>query len=767
MTLAAGFELGPYTILAPIGAGGMGEVYRARDRRLEREVAVKVLPESLAQRGDALARFEREAKVLAALSHPAILAIYDVGRLGGVSYVVTELLEGETLKARMDRGPLPWRAALELAMPLLDGLAAAHSRGVIHRDLKPDNIFLTRDGVVKILDFGLAALDRDPAADPGDPSQDRTRSALTGPQAVVGTVRYMAPELLRHLPADPRSDLFALGCVLCEMITARAPFGRDTIAETIAAILTEDPPGLAKLDGEPPPALLEQIVHRCLARDPEQRFGSALELRAALRPLLLSGELSPSSIAEAARPRARRRKRIDSIAVLPLVNSSGDPEADYLSDGITESLINAFSQIPKLKVMARSTMFRFKQRSIDPRRVGQELGVRAVLTGELTQHGDQLTVRVELVDASDGARLWGDQLQRRLADLVGLQDDIARQISARLHHRLVPKRRRATAKPPDSETYRLYLKGRWFWNRRDQSGLRQAIELFHQAIAIDPGFAPAYSGLADAFSLMGGFGMMAPDQAYAQARARAREALALDESLAEAHNSLALVLNRYDWDFAAAEREFLRAIELNPGYSTALFWYGVYLALLGRFESAFAQVGRALELDPLSPVIHWTRAYLLYYARRFDEAVAQCYRVLEIDPGFSRVRFDLGLILFQQGKHQDGLEQIRLGLQQIEPSTKLDATLAYALAVCGDHEGARAVLERLRAESSSRHVSSYSLALIHLALGEAETALELLDRAYQEHDDALVTLKVNPRFDPLRGQPRFAELLRRVGLPAD
>jgi serine/threonine-protein kinase len=743
MALSAGLQLGPYTILAPIGAGGMGEVYRARDARLEREVAVKVLPAQLSCKEEALARFEREAKVLAALSHPAILAVYDVGRSEETRYVVMELLEGETLKARLDRGPLPWRVALELALPILDGLAAAHSRGVVHRDLKPENIFLTRDGVVKILDFGLAALDRDPDQ---DPTQDRTRSALTGPHAVVGTVRYMAPELLRHRPADPRSDLFALGCLLHEMVAGRPPFGRDTIAETIAAILKDDPPPLPALDGEPP-ALLEQVVARCLAKDPDQRFGSALELRTALRALLQPGELALSPSSGSARPRGQRTKRIDSIAVLPLANSSADPEADYLGDGITESLINALSQIPKLKVM------------------GQELGVRAVLTGELTQRDDQLTVRVELVDADDGARLWGDRLERRLADLVGLPDDIARQISAQLHQRLVRRRPRAAARRPDSETYRLYLKGRWFWNRRDQAGLRQAIELFQQAIATDPGFAPAYSGLADAYSLLGGFGLMSPREAYAQARARAREALALDEGLAEAHNSLALVLYRHDWEFAAAEREFRRAIELNPGYTTARFWFGVCLALMGRFEPAFVEVGRALELDPLSPVIHWTRAYLLYYARRFDEAAAQCYRVLEVDPSFQRVRFDLGLICFQQGKYDAGLEQIRLGLQSVESSSKLEATLGYALAICGNLDGARAILDRLRSDRNTRHVSAYSLALIHLALGEYEPALDLLEGALQEHDDALVTLKVNPRFDPLRGHPRFADLQRRVGLP--
>ena len=485
MPLTPGTRLGPYEILSQLGAGGMGEVYRARDSRLERDVAIKVLPVHLAKDPDALARFEREAKAVAALSHPNILAIHDFGNDQGVSFTVTELLEGETIRGRLAQSPVPWRKAVEIGIATAEGLSAAHSKNIIHRDLKPENIFLTTDARVKILDFGLARvgapLSNTPAA----------ADAMTEPGTIMGTVDYMSPEQVRGVTAEATSDIFSLGAVLYEMICGQKVFSRGSAAETMSAILHEEPRQISR-SGKSVPLELERVIHHCLEKNPQERFQSARDLAFALK-----ATLTESGISKAAAPRAK--KAIDSLAVLPFSNAGNDPNLDYLSDGITENLINNLSQLPKLRIVPRSIVFRYKGRDVDPQAVGRELGVRALLTGRVALRGDMLNIQTELVNVEEQSQLWGQQYNRKFSDIFAVQEEISNEICEKLRVQLSGEQKKRLTKrhTENTEAYQLYLKGRYYWNRRNPEWVNKGIEYFRQAIEKDPLFAPAYAGMAD------------------------------------------------------------------------------------------------------------------------------------------------------------------------------------------------------------------------------------------------------------------------------
>ncbi len=764
--LASGTRLGPYQILAPLGQGGMGEVYRARDLRLDREVAVKVVAGQLAQDPERLARFEREARAVAALAHPNILTLYDVGREQGIPFAVTELLEGVTLRARLAGAPVPWREAVETGAAVAEGLAAAHAKGIVHRDIKPENLFRTADGRVKILDFGLARL-TGPAGT--EPETAPYPAAHTDPGTVVGTVGYMSPEQLRGLPADGRSDLFSLGCVLYELLAGKHPFRGRTAAETTASILHDEPPALAGLGADAPPEV-ERVIRSCLAREPAERFPSARDLAFALRALL-SGSNVPAPPPTAPQPRKPpRRKRGAglSLAVLPLVNTTADPDAEYLSDGITESVINLTAQLPGLRVMARNTVFRYKGREADAREVGRDLKVRAVLTGRLFRRGDRLRIAVELVDAKDGSRLWGEQYDRELTEIAAVEKAIAQAIADKLRLRLTGEQRRRVGRAftENAEAYQCYLRGRYHWNKRTADGLRKSIKLFEEAIELDPAYALAYSGVADAYLNLGGWGHLPFREAYPRARAAAGRALAIDETLAEAHVSLAMVQKEYDWDWAAAGRGYERALELNPNYAVAHQWYGEYLAALGRHAEAIAAFRRAIDLDPLSLIIHATLGrHGYYFARRYDEAVAQLRKTLEMDENFWVARLWLGWTYANTGRHAEALAELQAA-RRLDDNLEIVAALGFAHARAGRQDEARRTLDELGELSRTRYVSPMLGALIAVGMGEHDRALGWLEKGYEEGAQMMSELKAEPAFDPLRAAPRFADLLRRVGLGA-
>ncbi len=752
MALEKGKRLGPYEILSSLGSGGMGEVYRARDVRLDREVAVKVLPETRVCDADLMARFDREARVLAALAHPNILTIYDVGSESGLNYVVTELLEGDSLFARIKQSPLPWKAAIEIAIAVADGLTAAHSRGVIHRDLKPENIFITSNSVVKLLDFGLARQEQ--VVSDGQASHLETAIQDTSPGTMIGTIQYMSPEQVRGQVVDARSDIFSFGAVLYEMLVGCRPFSSSSAVDAIASILRDPAPDLLRNDLNIPPQL-DIAIRRCLEKNPEDRYQSMQEVTGILKSILSGGSIVS----------ARRLKAPDSLAVLPFEDENPESESEYIADGITDNLIHTLSQLPRLSVMARGTVFRYKGRTADPISVGRSLNVRAVLTGRIRHHGGDLCIQTELVDVLTGARLWGEDYTSRLEDLLSLEQEISLRIVEKLRIKTVRRKKRIQNPTENSEAYQLYLKGRFHWNKRTLEGFRRAIDYFGEAAHLDPNFALAYGGLADAYSFMGGYGYIPSREAYSKAKVEAVKALKLDPTLAEAYTSLGTVQYRYDWDWAGAEESFRKAIQLNPGYIIAHLWFGVFLVLTGRFPEGLAEVRKAMDLDPLSIVVHWTMGYVNYYARDYERAIEAGRRAIDLDPAFARVYVDIGLCLIQQGKNQEGIYEIQRGISLLERNPSLMATLSYAYAISGEKAEAERLLQDLIEEARRQYVSPYSYSLVCIGLGKRDEAFEWLEKAFETREDALVSLKVNPRFDSLRSDTRFQSMLRRIGLP--
>jgi eukaryotic-like serine/threonine-protein kinase len=782
MPLSVGRRLGPYEILAPIGAGGMGEVYRARDVRLNRDVAIKVLPEHLAKDPEALARFQREAKAVAALAHPNILVLYDVGSEQEVQYAVTELLEGETLRERLSRGPLAWRKVAELGSAIAEGLAAAHSKGIVHQDVKPANIFLTSDGRVKILDFGLAEMRN-------APSQTEDTATLTeaGP-AVMGTIGYMSPEQVRGEKAEAASDVFSLGCVLYEMVTGRRAFSGKSATDTMAAILKDEPPAVAD-SGQSSSPDLDRVIERCLAKNPAQRFHSAHDLAFALRSLSSStGE--QRTVAEPVRMgrvrvaaamaalalilaaagfyfwRSRASRNIDSLAVLPFVNAGGGQDAEWLSDGLTESLIDSLSGLPNLKVMSRSAVFRYKGKDADPRAAGKELGVRAVLVGRITQRGDSLSVNAELVNTDDNSELWGDRYNRKLADVLAVQQDIVAQIAGKLRAKLssAQKTEMARGQTENPEAYQLYLKGRYYAGKFDAENLKKGYAYFQQAIALDPNYALAYDGLAYYCELVEDL-YFPVDEVMPKAKAAAQKALAIDDSIAESHVEMGNVYTFYDFDWAGAEREFKRAIELSPNYAPAHEYYSWYLIAVGRASEAVAESRRAEELDPLSAEISSLTGWWLYLARRYDEAVTQFHKCLDLDPNYAVCHTVLGQTYEQQGRFSEAVASEAKALKVDPERTWAAAESARVYAPSGRRAEAQRGLDELLALSKRSRVSNYLLATFYTALGDKKHAQDSLEQAYSDRSFYFDFLKSDPQMDSLRSEPRFQELLRRMSFP--
>jgi serine/threonine protein kinase/tetratricopeptide (TPR) repeat protein len=746
--LGPGARVGPYEIVSLLGEGGMGQVYRGRDPRLGRDVAIKVLPADSAGDADAVARFEREARAIASLSHPNILAIFDVGRENGAVYVITELLDGDTLRKRIEAAPLGWRKALEIGADIADGLAAAHARSVVHRDLKPENVMVTSEGRVKILDFGLAQTD--PFLSAPDSGDLPTTKFQTDPGTIVGTLGYMAPEQLKGEAVTASADIFALGCILYEMVTAKRPFQRPSGAATIAAILKDDVPHDELSDAAPPE--LQRVIEGCLEKNPSQRFQSAKDLSLTLRAIASSSAVLPAEMVKSiARKAKRASKSIDSLAVLPFENVGSDPGAEYLSEGITEGTINRLSQLPKLKVMARSTVFRFKGRAADALTVGRELRVRGVVTGRVKFVGDRLIVNAELVDANDGAQLWGEQYNRPLADLVQLQEEMSREIAEALRIKLTgaEKKRMRHKATTNSEAYQLYLKGRHQWNKRTEESLNRGIAFFRAAIDADPAFASAYSGLADSFVTLATNIPLPPREAMPKAKAAAEKAIKIDENLAEAWASRAAVRWWYDWDWAGAEADYKRAIELNPNYATAHDGYAMLLCARGRFDEAIEQISRAADLDPLSLIIAVHAGWPHYFARNYDAAIRCFDKALELDANFIPAHGWRGMALGQQKRYAEALAAFERALA-VDHIPILLAMLAHAHAIAGHRAEAEATLTSLRYEALSRYISPYDIAVIYAGLGDLDAARTEIDKAREDRSAWMVFFDVDPRLDAIR-----------------
>lgn len=784
-----------YRLLKKVGSGGMGEVYLAQDTQLDRPVALKLLLPQFTQDEDRLHRFKHEARAISALNHPNILTIYEIGAAGSDHFIATEFINGVTLRQHMKGIRIKITEALDIAMQIAAALAAAHAAGIMHRDIKPENIMVRPDGYIKVLDFGLAKLFEQRATDSGAITMPMVETAFG---VVMGTVSYMSPEQARGLKVDARTDIWSLGVILYEMAAERVPFEGPTTSHVIVSILEKEPEPL-RVGTLEVPADLQQIVTKALAKDREARYLTTRDLLKDLRKLKqrmeleeierptkadISGKttiirsskqaLGPAKNQDAGSstgtraPSSRRRrsqKTIDSLAVLPLLNVSADPDAEYLCDGVTESIINTLSQLPKLRVAPRSTVFRYKGREVDPQEVGQDLGVRAVLTGRVFQHGDKLIIGAELVDVVNDSQLWGERYNRKLSDILEVQEEIAKEISENLRLRLTAEEKRRLTKryTENTKAYQLYLKGRYFWNKRTKDELKKAIEYFNEAIEKDPTYALAYSGLADCYVVLGIFGALPPNEVMLKAKMTSMKSMAIDDTLAEPHASLAYVRAFYEWDWSGAEREFERAIELQPNYAVAHHFYSFYLAAMGRLDEAIVEEKQAHELDPISLIISTNIGMYLYYARQYDKAIERCRKTLRMDPTFFPAHIFIGLAYEQKGMYEEAVAELEKAISLSGGDLSL-AGLGHAYAVSGKRDEAQKLLNELNEQSQQRYVSPYYMAMISAGLGEHDQSFEWLDKACKDRSGWLVFIKVDPNLDGLRSDPRFTDLLLRIGL---
>jgi serine/threonine protein kinase/tetratricopeptide (TPR) repeat protein len=828
MTIAAGTKLGRYEIRAPLGAGGMGEVYLAQDTKLDRKVALKILPADVAAQQDRMRRFVQEAKAASALNHPNIITIYEIEQIDSVNFMATEFIDGETLRQWTRFAPMKLGEVLDVAIQTASALSAAHVAGIIHRDIKPENVMLRRDGIVKVVDFGLAKLTERLPPDLVD-AEAPTRAVFnTGPGVVMGTAIYMSPEQARGITPDARTDIFSLGVLIYEMVASRLPFEGSNTNEILASILSDkEPPPLARYAREVPPEL-ERIVAKALRKNRDQRYQTVqdllLDLKSLKQRLEFTVELERSGAPgefgvppsggqlsgakglppEGATPKARptssteyvvneikrhkviavaavlviasaaaayfyfareRAGAINSVAVLPFINAGGDSQVEYLSDGLTESLITSLSQLPRLSVKARSSVFRYKGKDAPPQQVGKELNVQAILNGRVVQLGNDLTLHIELVDVETETALWSGDYNRSMTNLVSLPGEIARDVSSKLRLKLSGPDEQRLAKnyTANPEAYQLYLKGRYHLLKLTPPEIQTGISYFQQAIGVDPAYALAYVGLADAYRSLALAAEMTPTEFLPKAKAAAQKAIEIDDTLAEAHAELGFIIFWYDWNWNTAETQLKRALELNPNDADTHLFYAHLLSNTGRHAEGLAEIKHARELDPLNLRTSALEGQFLIHAGRTDEALARLQKTLELDPNFWFAHMFASSAYIEKGMFAEAVAEARRARESGVSSPI--SFLGYALAKSGKPAEARAVLEELLKRSAERYVPPYNIAMIYNGLGERDETLDWLERAYQQRDQKLVFLKVEPKWNNLRGDPRFQDLLHRVGFP--
>jgi serine/threonine-protein kinase len=767
--------LGRYEIREPLGRGGLGEVYCAFDTRLRRLVALKTLRKEYTADNDFAGRFRQEAFAASSLNHPNILTVFDIEVVAGTYIIATELIQGETLRSRMAKGVLSVVEALRVAVQVSDALLAAHRAGVIHRDIKPENIMLRPDNYVKVLDFGIAKLTT--------PMDEVAPHTLPG--ILIGTPQYMSPEQVRGVDVDYRTDIWSLGVVLYEVLTARRPFSGSNRDELLKAIVECDPVSISDLRQDVSPEFSRYIM-TMLSKQPAQRTRELEGPLSSFKQLLKASErlhfaqVAPTipnqpdavksvPIGPAKKTTRKRRRVIKSVAILPFVNTRKDEMAEYLCDGITENIINSLSQLPQLRVMSRTSVFRFKSTDHDPTEVGRELAVHAVVTGKLSRVGSRLMVQTELVDVQDGAQLWGDSYNEKVSNSLRIQEHIATQISDKLQLRLSDQQRKRLTKrhTTDEEAYLNYLRGRFHWNKRSHEAVTLSIKFFQQAIERDPRYAVAYAGLADAYVVLGHQHLMVTSDAYLRAKAAATKALEFDDMVAEAHTTLGFIKGAYEFDWSGSENSFKRALQLNPGYATAHQWYSTILRATGRTEDALAEAFEAFHLDPLSTSINLNVASALYCARRFDEAIDKYRGIATLDPGLFWMRYGLALVYRIIGRNDEAIRELEQALSMTTDAgiqAVVTADLAYSYGRSGNIQKAQQMIERVTELGQTNYISPCDVAVAHLGIGDKDQVYEWLEKAVAQRAEGLMWLKIDPLYDDLRSDRRFMDLLRRINL---
>lgn len=746
-----GQTISHYRVLGKLGEGGMGEVFLAEDTKLRRRVALKFLPSEYTSELELKARFIREAQAAAALNHPNIITVHEIAEYKDRLYISMEYVEGESLKDLIAKKELSISKVMDIATQICRGLAKAHEMGIVHRDIKPQNVLIDKDGRARILDFGLAKLKRE--------------AMLTRIGTTVGTVAYMSPEQARGEAIDDRADIWALGVVLFEMLTGELPFKGDHDQAVIYSILNNEPQPASQVRPDLP-IELEQVLNRALAKDPGQRYQQIGDALADLRSIRQGFESGST------RTLFSRAPSSPSIAVLPLKNLSADKEQDYFCDGVAEEIISALTHVEGLRVVARTSAFSFRGKEQDIREIGRKLNVGTVLEGSVRKAGSRVRITAQLINVADGYHLWSERYDRDIGalccpeDIFAIQDEISLAIVDKLKVKLLKGEKTKLVKrhTDDLDAYNLYLRGRYFWNRRTEESLKKSIEYFNQAIEKDPGYALAYAGLADSYVTLQDYTSVSPKVTLPKAKEAAHKALQIDSMLAEAHNSLAQVMFR-EWNWEGAEREHKLAIELNPNYATAHHWYALVLAYAARFDEAIAEMKRAWELDPLSLIMNRNLGLVLYFARRYDKAVEQLQKTLEMDPSFSLAHASLGQVYLQKSMYQEALTElqkesdIRGGSDAVVETWK---GIAYVKA--GKKSEAHRILGDLLKQAKQVYVSPVLFAGLYFALGENDLGFKLLDQAYNERDSRLLEIKVIPEFDSVRQDLRFTALVKKIGL---
>jgi serine/threonine protein kinase/Flp pilus assembly protein TadD len=824
MSISSGTKLGRYEIRSQLGAGGMGEVYLAQDTKLERTVALKILPAEVAADRNRMNRFVLEAKAASALNHPNIITIFEIEQVDSVNFIATEFIDGKTLRESMRNATMKLGEVLEVAIQSASALSAAHDAGIVHRDIKPENIMLRRDGIVKVLDFGLAKLSEQRSSTSVDIDAATLVLIKTDPGMVIGTAFYMSPEQARGLEVDARTDIFSLGVLLYEMIAGRLPFEGSNTNEILASILGDKEPSPLARYAREVPAELERIVSKALRKNREERYQTIkdmlLDLKslkqrlefdaeversrppemtgdqttAAVTPPTLSGQTAQTiPITESLLGRIKHHRRslmiallelivaavgltyfiyfvvparkIDSIAVLPFTNASGDPNTEYLSDGISEALINSLTELPGLRVIARSTAFHYKGKEVNPQAVGRELNVRAVLMGRVRQLGDTLNIQVDLVDATTGAQLWGQEYERKASDVLSIKQAVAREVTEKLRLRLSGDEQRQLTKrdTTNAESFQFYLRGRYYWSKRTGEGIKKAIEQFQQAIDRDPNYALGYVGLADCYLVLEQYAGVPASESLPKARAAADRALQIDDSLAEARTSSAFIYHQ-QWRWTEAEEEFKRAITLNPNYPTAHHWFAYYLYTKRQFDDAMREIKRAQEVDPLSPVISENVALVYFLKNDLNSAIEQCQRTIELDPRFADAHYILGFAYLKQRRNEEATADFQKAVQLSGRAATYLSNLGYCYAVTGRRAEALAILKELEEKHAKRESTGQFLAGVYAGLGDKDQAFAWLERDFQQRSGQLPTITWRPHFENLRSDARYADLLHRMGL---